>query len=536
MQAAKVRATAVRTDGGTVSGRCDLRSFVKVLEDAGELRRWSAPVSLRDVARLIESCRQALLIEQPQGCGMPILANAMATRQRWALAFGVPLEEIRAELGRRISTLIPPVRVDHGPVKEVVAVGDAADLTLLPAYLQHELDGGVYISAALDVTKHPETGRFNTGVRRLMVRGPRETGIDAVAPSDMRAYYRRAREIGRPFEIAFVIGTDPLDYMATQMKVTTDDEFEVMGGLRGEPVRIVRCETVDLWVPADAEIVLEGRLEGGWTEVEGPYGEYTGCYGAAHFNPVFKLSAITHRHDAMFQTATIGGRSLDHTDTALITALRTELLVWESLTRAIAEPLQVYCPTAATGLHHVRIALRSRDPGDGRNAVVAAMASNAEIKMAIAVDEDVDVFDDHAIEWAIATRFQADRDLVTLPGMRTFPLDPSLPPHDGPAVTTAKLGIDATRRFDRPAHVFAIPRAPFEEGPVGPPVHAETRRASVDELATAMEASLARGPHFVDWLTAFPDIHQGDVIRALGLLRERGGVRMDTDGRYWPVA
>ncbi len=535
MRGSEPRATAARQGSGALSGRCDLRSFVDALERAGELRRWSSPVSLRDVGRLIESCDQALLIERPQGCAMPILANAMATRRRWALAFGVAPEELRAELGRRAQVLIPPVRVDDGPVKEVVRTGDQADLTALPAYLQHELDGGVYVSAALDVTKHPETGRFNTGVRRLMVRGPRETGIDAVAPSDMRAYYRRARELGRRFEIAFVIGAHPLDYMATQMKVETDDEFEIMGGLRGEPVPLVRCETVDLWVPADAEIVLEGALDGDWTEVEGPFGEYTGCYGAAHLNPVFKMSAITHRHDAIFETATIGGRHLQHTDTAAITALRTELLAWESVSRAVAEPIQVYCPTAATGLHHVRIALRSRDPGDGRNAIVAAMASNAEIKLAIAVDEDIDIFDDRAIEWAIATRFQADRDVVILPGMRTFPLDPSLPPHEGSAVTTAKLGLDATRRFDRPARVFAIPRAPFEGGPVAAPAHPETRQAGVDDLAADLVTSLPHGPRFVDWLVAFPEAHQGDIIRALGLLRERDLVRMDADGRYWPA-
>lgn len=515
------------------SGTYELRKFVQQLETAGELERWRDPVSLRDVARMIESSEKAILFERVRGCHLPLLANAMASRRRWALAFDVPEDRLLDELRRRMGRLIPPVRVADGPVREVLLVGDRADLTELPAYLQHEYDGAPYISAALDVSKHPETGRYNIGVRRLMLRGPRETGIDVVSPSDLRAYYRRARELGRRFEIAFVIGAHPLDYLATQMKVETDDEFEIMGGFRGESVPLVRCQTVDLEVPADAEVVLEGYLEGDWTEVEGPFGEYTGCYGAAHFNPVFRLTGIMRRRDAIFETATIGGARLHHTDTAVITALRTELLVWESVSRAVAEPRAVYCPPAATGLHHVRISLRVRDPGDGRNAVIAALGSNAEVKLAIAVDDDIDIYDDKMVEWAIATRYQADTDTVIIGGLRTFPLDPSLPPHEGSKVTTAKLGIDATRRWDKPAHVFAIPRPPFSDAP-SRSVN-EGQCEDLEDVVQRMAASLVDGPRFVDWLTMFPTLHQADLVRALGVLRQRGLVRMDTEGRYWPV-
>lgn len=517
------------TDPGTL----DLRGYLRVLETAGELERVRHPVDVRELGKLIEASDRALLFESITGFSMPVLANAMGNRRRWALAFGCDEPFLRKELEARTRQLIRPIRVDTGPVTEVILVGPEADLGALPVYLQHEFDGAPYFSAALDVSKHPESGRYNTGVRRLMVRGPRQTGIDMVAPSDLRAAYRRARELGRKFEVAFVIGAHPLDYLATQMKVPCDDEFEIMGGLRGQPVRLIRCATVDLEVPADAELVLEGYLEGDWTEVEGPFGEYTGCYGSSHLNPVFHLTGIMRRRDAILQSATIGGRRLDHTDTAVITALRTEMLIWESVSRAVAEPLQVYCPTAATGLHHVRISIHSRDPGDGRNALVAALASNAEVKMAIVVDEDIDIFDDHAVEWALATRFQGDRDLVVLSGMRTFPLDPSLPLHEGSRVTTAKVGFDCTRSYDRPARVFAIPQPPFaaeRPGSVPEPV--------VDDLEALVErlrASLVDGPHFVDWLDKERTVHQSQIIRALGILRERGLVSMDREGRYWPA-
>ena len=240
-----------------------LKDFVERLEAAGELERIAGPTPLRDVARITESSDRAVLIERPIGCDLPLLANAMAARARWAIALDVPPAAITAELARRVASPVDPVRVDDGPVKEVRQIGDDVDLTRLPAHLQHELDGAPYISASLDVSRDPESG-CDTGVRRLMVRGPRETGVDMVAPSDLRGYYRRARALGRRFEIAFVIGAHPLDYMSSQMRVPPTDEFAIMGALRQAPVPLVPCETVDLLVPADCEIVLEGYIDGDW--------------------------------------------------------------------------------------------------------------------------------------------------------------------------------------------------------------------------------------------------------------------------------
>jgi 2,5-furandicarboxylate decarboxylase 1 len=507
-----------------------LEDFVARLEAAGELDRRSEPTPLRDVARITEGSDRAVLIERPVGCDVPLLANAMAARSRWAIALGVASAEITAELARRVADPIAPVRVEDGPVKEVRQIGDEVDLTRLPAHLQHELDGGPYISASLDVSRDPETGRYNTGVRRLMVRGPRETGVDMVAPSDLRGFYRRARALGKRFEIAFVVGAHPLDYMSSQMRVPPTDEFAIMGALRQAPVPLVPCETVDLLVPADAEIVLEGYIEGDWEHVEGPYGEYTGCYGAPHLNPLFHVTALTRRSNAIFQTATIGGRRLDHTDTAVMCSLSTELAVWEAVSRGVAQPVAVHCPPAGTGLHHTRIAVKVRDPGDGRNAAVAALGSNAETKMAIVVDEDIDVFSDAMVEWAIATRYQADTDTIVLPGMRTLPLDPSLPPHEGSAVTTAKLGMDATRRMDRPAHVFDIPAPPFAEAT--DPERAAARTDDLEALASRVLATVGDGRRFVDWLRDLDDVHEGDLVRALALLRSREMIAMDATGRY----
>ncbi|MQA86966.1 MAG: UbiD family decarboxylase [Streptosporangiales bacterium] len=505
-----------------------LAAFVEKLERHGELERHRDPVSLRNVTGLLESSDKAIMFEKPLGCDMPLLANAMASRARWALALDVPPQQIRDEILRRLVAPVPPVVVDSGPVHEVCHIGEDADLTRLPAYLQHEWDGGPYISAAIDITRDPSSGQYNAGVRRLMLRGRRETGVDMVAPSDLRAMYRRARQDGRTLQVAFVVGAHPLDYLATQLSIPGVDEYSIMGALRGCPMRLVRCQTVDLEVPCDAELVLEGQLEGDWTEAEGPFGEYTGCYGRVHHNPVFRVTAVTHRRDAVFETATIGGAQLHHTDTAGIVSLATEVTVWDAVCRAVAQPFQVYCPPAGTGLHHTRVALRVRDPGDGRNAIAAALSSRGNTKHVIAVDDDIDVFSDSMVEWAIATRFQADRDLVVLPGMRTLPLDPSLPPHEGSSTVTAKMGIDATRRHDRPGDIFAIPLPPFLENAA----HNDGNRLSDTGQLIGKLRQNGEPRRFVDWLRDMGDVHQGDLVRAFDELREKGLLWMDDDGRY----
>lgn len=505
-----------------------LRGFLDELDEAGELARVTESVSLREVGALIDECPQALLFSEIAGCGMPLVANVMASRRRLAVALGVPPTEIRAEIGRRLECPRPPRTVALGPVKDVRLIGDQADLTLLPIHLQHALDGAPFLSAPMDVTRHPDSGRYNVGVRRLMLRGPRQTGVDVVSPSDLRGAYRRARELEQRLEVAFVIGAHPVDYLATQLRVPCEDEFHLMGALRGEPVPLVECETVDLRVPSDAEVVVEGYLEGDWTNLEGPYGEYTGYYGAAHRNPLFQVTAITHRADAVFQTATIGGRNLGHTDTASLISVSTEITAWESVRRAVSQPRQIHCPPCATGMSHVRIALAVRDPGDARNAALAALASGAEIKHAIVVDDDIDVFSAEMIEWALATRFQADRDLTVLPGMRTLPLDPSLPPHDGPEVTTAKLALDATRRRDVPADAFGIP-GPFQVGRREPD---GIRRDDVERLAEQVMALLAEPMLFAELLEALPRVHSGDLVRALDRLRACSAITMDPHGHY----
>jgi UbiD family decarboxylase len=496
--------------------RFRLRRFVRLLEERGELETVDAPLDPCDVAARLDGNPKAVLFRNLRGSPMELAGNVMGARRRLALAFGVPEHDLSAEVVRRAASLVPPTRAGGAPpVQQVVWTGADADLTRLPVHLQHGEDGGLYISAGIDVSRSLDGTRRNVGYRRLMLRGRREAGVNLTSPSDLRSMYAEYVALERPMPIAFVIGSHPADGVAAVGTWPAADEVALMGALRGAPVPMARCVTIDAEVPADAEVVLEGTLDpGGWSELEGPYGELFGYYGPTRRNPVFRLSAITCRRDALFQTLAIGGRHLALTDTAQLNAVRTEAAVRAALATAVREPVAVYAPPSSGGVPHVRIALRQRAPGDARNAIAAAFGSLAEVKHVFVVDPDVDVFSDAEMEWALATRFQADRDLVVAGGMRTIPLDPSL----RGARTGAKAGFDLTSPPD-PAEGIAraIPEPPVLRARPPRPV-AEALAEGPMTFGALMEAAGSRDGR--------------DVLRALDDLRREGRVERRADGRY----
>jgi UbiD family decarboxylase len=403
---------------------------------------------------------------------------------------------------------------EAAPAQQVVLEGDKADLCALPVHLQHGMDGGPYISASIDFTLDRSSGWTNVGVRRLMLRGRREAGVDLNSPSDLRALYEAAAKKGERLPVAFVVGSHPADYVAAVMRLPVD-ELGLVASLRGAPLPVVKCVSCDVRVPADAEWVLEGYLdERGHVEAEGPYGEFLGYYGAVKQNPVFHLTAVTRRRDALFQTATIGGRNLAGTDTAQLNALRTEVMVWRALETAVREVKAVHATPSSGGMYTLRIAMRQRVPGEARNAIAAAFGSLANVKHVFVVDPDIDIHSDEQMDWALATRFQADRDLVVQSGFRSLPLDPSL----RGARTGAKAGFDLTLPAGGAREIDStVPEPPRFEG---------ARFASV-------EAALAGGPKtFEALMTAVASRDGRDVVLSLEALREAGRLAREKDGRY----
>src|SRR3954462_1696115 len=497
--------------------RYRLRTFVEQV-DAAELERRGGASKLSEVAGALEGNPKAVLFEQAGREGHALVGNALASRTRFAQAFGNTPQKLLPEILRRLRSKPEFIEVsrEEAPVQAVVTIGAEIDLTKLPVHLQHGKDGGLYISAGMDFARDPATGFTNVGLRRFMVRGRATTGIDLVAPSDLRNIYLATLARGDPLPMSVVVGGHPVDYFGASLRMPVD-EIGLLASLRGAPMPVVKSITNDQRVPADAEWVLEGYLgEEGYREPEGPYGEFLGYYGGVKTNPIFHVTAITRRRDALFQTLTIGGATMSHTDTAQLTTLRTEVLVWRALETAIREPIAVYAPPATGGVYNVRIAMRQRVPGEARNAIAAAFGSLANVKNVFVVDPDIDIFSDEQMEWALATRFQPDRDFVVASAFRTIPLDPSLLDHGS---LGAKAGYDMTMPMNSKRKLEAeIPE---------PPHFAGARFASVED-------ALREGPKFFEQLMVAVGSEDGrEIVLELEDLRRKGLVKRETvEGRY----
>jgi 2,5-furandicarboxylate decarboxylase 1 len=498
--------------------RFRLRNFVEKLVELGECEVHNAPIDLIDVGGVLDGNPRAVLFKAAGPEKAEMVGNVMASRRRIAAALDTDERGLLGTLAARLNRLQPPIKVSsqQAPVQQVVLKDEEADLTRLPVHLQHAADGAPYISAGIDYAQFPGTGFTNVGCRRIMLRGPRAAGVDLIAPSDMRAIYLEAAAKKEPVPVAYAVGSHPADFLAAMTAMPNVDELDIIGGLRGQPVPVVKCVTNDVYVPADAEYVIEGFLDpAGHVEPEGPFGEYVGYYGVVKHNPVLHITAITHREDALFQTLTIGGRALARTDTAQLSAVKTESAAWAALMASVREPLAVYATPSSGGMYNVRVSLRQRVPGDSKNAIAAVFGSHAEAKHVFVFDPDIDVFSDAETDWAFATRFQADRDLITGSGFRVVPLDPSL----GGARTGAKLGFDCTIPFGKANSLeFSVPTAPV--------IKKGKRYASVEDVLAAGPAS------FLDLMTALDSKDGREIVRVLDTLYASQSLGRLDDGRY----
>jgi len=498
--------------------RFRLRNFVERLVGLGECEVRDAPIDLLDVGGVLDGNPRAVHFKSVGPEKAELVGNVMGSRRRIACALDTDERGLLGTLNARLTRLHPPVKVSsqQAPVQQVVLKGDDADLTALPVHLQHGADGAPYISAGIDFAQFPGSGFTNVGCRRIMLRGPRHAGIDLIAPSDMRAIYLEAAARQEPVPVAYAVGSHPADFLAAMVAMPGVNELDILGAVRGQPAPVVKCVTSDIYVPADAEYVIEGFLDpAGHVEPEGPYGEYVGYYGVVKRNPVLHVTAITHREDALFQTATIGGRFLARTDTAQLTTVKTESAAWAALMASVREPTAIYATPSSGGMYNVRVSLHQRVPGDARNAIAAIFGSHAEAKHVFAFDADIDVFSDEETDWAMATRFQADRDLIVGSGFRVVPLDPSL----GGARTGAKLGLDCTIPFGKGnSFEFSVPTPPVTKP--------GTRHKST-------EAALAAGPaSFLELMAALGSKDGREIVRELDALYATKRLGRLDDGRY----
>ncbi|MFQ5856261.1 MAG: UbiD family decarboxylase [Anaerolineae bacterium] len=418
----------------------DVRGLIVHLEGNGQLLRIKKSVSARHIHTLLAQSDKAVLFEKVADYDVPVVGGLVGSRQRLALGLACDEKVMGRVFMEALERPIAAEVVPDAPAKEVVKVGDEVDLTELPIPFQHRKDGGPYISAGVVVSKD-EAGRRNVGCYRLMYRTPNETGIDLVSPSDMRFTYQRALDRGEPLPIAVALGTGTPELLAAAYKAPPGfDEFAVAGALYGEPVRLAKCTTSDLEVPASAEIVLEGEIStDGWTVDEGRYGDFTGHQCSIRWNPVFKIKAITHRKNPIFQTIFMPWEN------DWLEAPPMEAAGWRVLREASVKTTAVYATPASSCYWHLFASIQKR-PGEGKNALLALMSLHA-VKLVIVTDDDVNITDPQAVERALAFRVQPDEDVIIVSGARGKHLDPTLKASQlpkGTLPTTSKMGIDAT--------------------------------------------------------------------------------------------
>jgi 2,5-furandicarboxylate decarboxylase 1 len=515
------------------------RDYLQTLRKHDELIQISKPVDLRNIAALVPQSDKALLFSNVRGYSMPVVSGLLQSRNRLALGMGVEYGGIEAKLRSAMDHPIKPRIVKQAPVKDVILTKNKVDLYRLPVPIFSVMDGGPMITGAVVIALDPEYG-MNAGMYRLMLKEKNVTGIDIVTPNNLRRYAERALQKKKPLPISMSIGVHPYEMVASTFKAALgENELGYAGGLRRKPLALAEGETVPVPCIADAEIVLEGEIiPEGWTQSEGPSSEFNRLMGGIHLNPRVRIKAIMHRRDPIYYALHMPWENI------WMSAPIYEAAAFRVLREAGVAATAINVTPGGCCHWHIVAAIK-KQPGDGKNAIMALL-SIADIKHVVVTDDDIDIFDPVDLEWALATRVQADRDVIVVSNARSKPLDPSLPPTNG-IPTTAKMGIDATipenvprERYRRIVYV--------NEGKVQLKDYlgsqADTGQRSVRTAAAADAGSVEQKildslskshRFFADILGLFPREDFGAIARAIGELTSAGKITQDGDGKYQPA-
>ncbi len=461
----------------------NLREFIRLIEKQGELKRIKAPIS-RDleIAEVTDRVSKsstgnvALLFENVEGSSIPVLTNAFGSMKRMAWALGVDDLE---EPGRRLAKLISPEQigpqkglanrvrqfgqavdlvrfgpklVNKAPCQEVIVTQDPS-LSALPIMKCWPQDGGRFITMPLVITRDPATGRRNVGTYRLQVYDGQTTGLHWHLHKGAAQHHRAALEAGQRLEVAVALGAEPaLTYAATAPLPPDLDEVLLAGWLARHKIEMIKGVTVDLEVPAQAEIVLEGYMDPQESRLEGPFGDHTGFYSLEDQYPVFHLTAITHRKDPVYQATLVGRPPMED----YYMGKATERLFLPLIRLVLPEVVDVNMPWQGVFHNLVLVSIKKTYPGQGRKVISALWGLMLLMlsKLIVVVDEDVDVQDLDQALWWMCNNFDPRRDLVVMDG----PLDDL--DHSSPtAHYGAKLAIDATRKTAEEGHLRPWPEA-----------------------------------------------------------------------------
>ncbi|WP_309493248.1 UbiD family decarboxylase [Candidatus Hecatella orcuttiae] len=433
----------------------DLRNFLRESEKIGDVFKVSREVSVKfEASALIKRLEAEAIVylEKIRESDFPVVAGVCGRRERVLRALGAGEAEFYSRLLGALQSPVKAERGEDGPVKEVK---EAPDLRRLPILTHYEGDGGPYITSAL-VSARSLDGRVeNVSIHRLQVLDNRRLAIRLV-PRHLYQLHQSAKEAHRALDVVISIGVHPaLSLAASSPAPFGVSEYDVANALLGGGLKLVRGESVEAYAPAEAEIVLEGRLLPGEEVEEGPFVDLTETYDAVRRQPVVEVVKVFRREKPLYQALQPGG--CEH---RLLMGMAREAKIWEAVRNVVPVVKAVNLTVGGCGWLHAVIAAEKQTDGDAKNIILAAFAAHPSLKHVTVVDPDIDVHNPREVEWALATRFQADKDLVVIPRARGSTLDPSGDQKEG---LTAKMGFDATVPRTLPKEKFSKAKIPGEE-------------------------------------------------------------------------
>jgi UbiD family decarboxylase len=444
----------------------DLREYLDRLEAANKLHRVKKPVDkdweIAAVSRvafqsIAEERRPALFFENVVGFDIPVVAGVLGgSRSIYCLALDCDVRDVHKKWSEAEQHPIEPQRVAKGPVQENIFSDKQVDLYRLPIPTWTVgQDPAPYITAGCVVTADPDSGIRNVGTYRVELKGQREMGLFINYLQGGREHVEKNNKRGHPTPVAIVLGTDPTIGLVSVTRLPHNvDEIAVAGALRGAPVRVIKCATVDLEVPATAEIVIEGRIRPNEPVREGPFGEYTGYMGPESMSYMLDVSCISHRNRPLFQAFV---SQMPPSESSCIRSTGRGSALYKHLVDDLHLPVcDVHLMECSGAAAYLVISIRKTHPAQPRVVMCAAWSFAPQFgKFTVVVDEDIDIRDLAMVNWAMSFRVQPERDVFIMPGMPAVSLDPSQAPEnivqqDPTRRVSSKLGIDATRKHAFP--------------------------------------------------------------------------------------
>jgi UbiD family decarboxylase len=416
----------------------NFRNFLKQLDESGRLTRIRKEVSTEyEMAGVIDALgEKPIFFERVKETNISVVAGLLSSKDLISGALGIERNELLHRLAFALENPVPPETASRGECQEIIEKD--VDLTRLPIMRYTEKDGGKYIASAVAIVRDPEFGSRNMCFHRLMLLDRNHLVARIV---ENRGTDTALKKAGGQLDVAFCIGNSTAVLLAASTTLPMGvDELGMANAL--ERTELLKCRTVDLEVPKDCEFVIEGRITNQKAS-EGPFLDTTGTIDRVRQQPIIEVKCITHRQNPIYQTILPGRR--EH---QFLMGMPKEPSIFNEVNK-VSECKDVYITPGGCSWLHAVVQIKKKKPDDGRKAIVAAFEGHKSLKHCVIVDDDIDIYNPHDVEWAIATRFQADKNAIILQNQPGSSLDPSGDLTEGKKATTCKMGLDATVPFGK---------------------------------------------------------------------------------------